>query len=360
MLGIDSLFWHGRRVLVTGHTGFKGSWLALWLSQLGARVSGCALPTPPTTPSLFEQTSSAETIRHHITDIRDLDSVCRVFDDEQPEIVFHLAAQALVREGYRSPLDTITTNVTGTANILEAARQTSPVRAVVVVTSDKCYENREWLWPYRENESLGGHDPYSASKACAEILTAAWRSSFARSDLAIASARAGNVIGGGDWANDRLVPDAVRAWASGRDLQVRRPHAVRPWQHVLEPLHGYLILAQALASGNGAEAWNFGPSEDDMVAVGHLLDRLAAYWGSGASWSVDGKEHAHEAQNLRLDSTKARTRLDWKPVWSLDEALRRTAIWYRTWLTGADMRRYCLDEIESFQVAAATLPKKTP
>lgn len=352
MLGLDPAFWRGRSVLVTGHTGFKGSWLTLWLGHMGAQVAGYALPAP-TNPSLFEAAGLARSFPQPDADVRDYEKLRCAFAAAEPEVVFHLAAQSLVRESYREPLSTIATNVLGTANVLEVARHTSSVRAVVVVTSDKCYENREWLWPYRENEALGGHDPYSASKACAELVTATWRASFPRPELAVGSARAGNVIGGGDWAAERLVPDALRAWSQGESLQVRHPGATRPWQHVLEPLHGYLLLAQALHRGQAAEAWNFGPGDEDMVPVAALLDRLARHWGAGARWQAQGGEHPHEASLLRLDSTKARMKLGWKPVWSLDEAVGRTVAWHRAWLAGRDMQAHSLDDIACYQALAS-------
>lgn len=351
MLGLDPDFWRGRSVLVTGHTGFKGGWLALWLEHLGARVAGYALP-PATDPSLCEVAGIATSVRHQLGDIRDYDTLKRTLANSAPEIVFHLAAQALVRESYRDPLTTIASNVTGTAHVLEAARHTPSVRAVVVVTSDKCYDNREWSWPYRENEPLGGHDPYSASKACAELVTAAWRHSFPREGLSIASARAGNVIGGGDWAPERLVPDALATWSRGETLRVRKPAAVRPWQHVLEPLHGYLLLAQQLYRQQAAEAWNFGPGEDDMVAVADVLDRLARHWDPGAKWATDAAPQPPEASLLRLDSTRARQLLSWKPVWPLDEALARTVAWHREWLGGADMRACSLETIAAYHQRA--------
>lgn len=351
MLGLNPAFWRGRSVLVTGHTGFKGCWLSLWLERLGARVAGYAL-APPTTPSLFELVGAEATTRHHTGDILDFEALLRTFDACRPEIVLHLAAQALVRESYRNPLATIATNVTGTANVLEAARRTPSVGAVVVVTSDKCYENREWLWPYREGEALGGSDPYSASKACAEIVTAAWRRSFPRDGLAIGSARAGNVIGGGDWAAERLVPDALAAWSGGAPLVVRAPHAVRPWQHVLEPLHGYLLLAQRLFQHEAEDAWNFGPSDGDMVTVAQLLDRLACHWGPGATWTADTDPHPPEASLLRLDSSRARAHLGWHPVWQLDEALARTVGWHRAWLSGRDVRAVCDETIAAFEQQA--------
>lgn len=351
MLGVTPAFWRDRSVLVTGHTGFKGGWLSLWLRHLGARVTGYALP-PATEPALFGVARVADGIGHRLGDLDDRDALAQALLAAEPEIVFHLAAQALVKEGYRDPVGTLASNVMGTAHLLEAVRQTPGVRAVVVVTSDKCYANREWLWPYRENEALGGRDPYSASKACAEIVAAAWRDSFPRDGLAIATARAGNVIGGGDWAADRLVPDAARAWSAGEPIRVRYPQAVRPWQHVLEPLHGYLLLAERLHAGEAAESWNFGPDEADMLPVGELLDRLAGHWGDGARWIGDAQPHPHEAGLLRLDSSRARTLLGWRPRWALDQALRRTAEWYRAFHAGGDMLERCLAEIEEYQGTA--------
>lgn len=347
MLGLTPDFWRGRSVFLTGHTGFKGGWLAVWLHMLGARVHGFAL-APSTRPALFDVARIDELMVHRIGDIRDAADLQDAMTVAQPEIVFHLAAQPLVREGYREPVSTFATNVMGTVNLLEAARSLPSVRAVVVVTSDKCYLNREWLRSYGEEDALGGRDPYSASKACAEIATMAWRESFLSGQVAVATARAGNVIGGADWADDRLIPDALRAWEKNEPLRVRYPGAVRPWQHVLEPLHGYLLLAERLAAGEASEAWNFGPDEADMVPVGELLDRLAACWGEGAAWHGDGGEHPHEAGLLRLDSAKARQRLGWQPRWRLDQALERVVAWHRGYLGGADMRRQCELDIEDY------------
>lgn len=341
-------FWQDKTVLVTGHTGFKGGWLSLWLQRLGAQVYGYALP-PATDPALFDVAHVAEQMEHIEGDVRDLPRLRSVLDAAQPEIIFHLAAQALVRQGYREPVETLTSNVLGTANVLEAARHTPSVKAIVVVTSDKCYDNREWLWPYRENEALGGRDPYSASKACAEIVTAAWRDSFLQAQgIAVASARAGNVIGGGDWSADRLVPDALRAWQHGTSLTVRQPHAVRPWQHVLEPLAGYLILAENLCQGKTAGAWNFGPADTDMHAVGTLLDRMARQWGKEATWRSEDGEHPHEAGLLRLDSSKARHVLGWQPRYDLEQALELTLDWHRRWQAGDDMRTITLQQINRY------------
>jgi len=347
MLGLTPSFWRGRSVFVTGHTGFKGGWLAIWLSMLGARVYGYAL-TPDTRPALFDVARVGEGMQHCIGDVRDAADLAAAIAAARPEIMFHLAAQPLVREGYREPVATFSTNVMGTAHLLEAARNTPSIRAVVVVTSDKCYSNRESSRPYVEDDALGGRDPYSASKACAEIVAMAWRESFLRGGMGVATARAGNVIGGGDWACDRLVPDALRAWETKTVLQVRYPGAVRPWQHVLEPLHGYLLLAQKLADGEAAEAWNFGPDDADMVPVGELLDRLAGRWGEGATWCSDGRDHPHEAGLLHLNSTKARNGLGWRPRWRLDHALDRIAAWHRAYLAGADMRRQCELDIQDY------------
>lgn len=345
-------FWQDKTVLVTGHTGFKGGWLSLWLQRLGARVHGYSLPAA-TRPSLFHEARVAEGMTHVEGDIRDLPHLKSALDRAQPEIVFHLAAQALVRQSYLDPADTMTTNVIGTMNVLEAVRNTPSVKAVVVVTSDKCYENREWHQPYREHEAMGGHDPYSASKACTEILTASWRASFmADKSIAVATARAGNVIGGGDWSADRLVPDALRAWQQGAPLPVRYPQAVRPWQHVLEPLAGYLLLAENLYRGDGAEAWNFGPSDADMRPVGALLDGLAKLWGGGASWQTDMRQHPHEAGLLRLDSSKARNQLGWRPKLDIDRALELTSGWHRDWMAGKDMRAATLGQIEQYMATS--------
>jgi CDP-glucose 4,6-dehydratase len=347
--------WRGRRVLVTGHTGFKGSWLALWLHSLGAEVRGLAL-APSTTPSMFDALKLDALVDHHIGDVRDLATVTRAVADFQPSIVFHLAAQPLVRASYATPVETFATNVMGTVHVLEACRTVASVRAIVCVTTDKCYDNREWNWGYREVDPLGGHDPYSASKGAAEIAIAAYRRSFFHAPDAarVASARAGNVIGGGDWSEDRLVPDAIRAFSSGRAVEIRSPRATRPWQHVVEPLSGYLAIAEALLGDRAsiaADAWNLGPNDDDVVSVGALLDRLAKAWGDGAKWIDKSASTAgpHEATLLKLDISKARSLLGWRPRWRLDDALAATAEWYRAFHSGADaatMRALTLAQID--------------
>ncbi|MFZ2267955.1 MAG: CDP-glucose 4,6-dehydratase [Azonexus sp.] len=346
---VNPAFWHGKRVFLTGHTGFKGSWLALWLQQLGATVTGYALP-PSTTPSLFEIADVARGMNSIIGDIRDASALQSALAASQPQIVLHLAAQALVGEGYRDPLGTYSTNVQGTANLLEAVRHTPGIDAVVVVTSDKCYDNKEWPWPYRENEALGGHDPYSSSKACAELVTASYRKSFlGEAGVAVASARAGNVFGGGDWSAHRLIPDLLAAFAAERPARLRNPHAVRPWQHVLEPLAGYLILAERIsATPHLADAWNFGPSDSDCQTTGEIADRLARTWGEPAAWQAEKSDFPHEAGLLRLDSSRARQQLGWQPSWALDTGLAATVAWHKAWLAAADMRAITLQQIENY------------
>jgi CDP-glucose 4,6-dehydratase len=360
MEGLVSMFWQGRRVFLTGHTGFKGSWLALWLEKLGANVMGYAL-APQSKPNLFEAAGLAAATNSVIADVRDLGAMREALASHSPEIVLHLAAQSLVRLSYQDPAGTYATNVLGTVNLLEAVRSCDSVRAVVVVTTDKCYENKEWIWAYRENDALGGHDPYSSSKACAELVVSSYRDSFfnraKHSDhrVAVASARAGNVIGGGDWSADRLIPDIVRAFASGEILKIRNPNAVRPWQHVLEPLRGYLTLAQRL-SEDGAQfpgAWNFGPQYNDAKPVGWIVERMAKAWTKGgngpARWEVDRGEHPHEAAVLKLDWTKASLELGWQPRLRLDQALDRTLSWYKDVLAGADARKQCLEQIAAYE-----------
>ena len=348
-----------RAVLVTGHTGFKGGWLTLWLADLGARVHGYAL-APPTQPSLFEVANVARALASDTrADLADLPALTATLQRSRPEVVFHLAAQPLVSEGYRDPLGTIASNVTGTAHLLEAIRSVDSVRAVVVVATDKVYENPETGQPFTEQDPLGGHDPYSASKAPAEIVVASYRSSFfeeGRHPARIASARAGNVIGGGDWAADRLVPDCLRAFAAGEPVHLRRPDAVRPWQHVLGPLSGYLALARRLLGDGGerfARAWNFGPDPADDASVSDLAQRVATLWGGNALVVRDPEPTAREAGLLRLDSSRARSELGWAPRWSLQQALEHTVAWQQAWRRGDDMRAVCLEQIATHSWAAA-------
>lgn len=347
-------FWSGRRVLVTGHTGFKGSWLSLWLHSLGAETHGLALD-PPTDPSLFEHASIGELLASdQRVDIRDAAAVRAAVRRVAPEIVIHMAAQPLVRASYDIPLETYATNVMGTAHVLDALRGVDSIRAAVSVTTDKVYENVERPGGYREDEPLGGYDPYSSSKAAAELVTAAYRRSFlAEQGVAVATARAGNVIGGGDWAADRLVPDALAAFAQGRPVEIRNPSAVRPWQHVLEPLSGYLLLAERLveAPSDFSEAWNFGPDASDAMPVRDIIERIAALWGDGASWIGDHGDHPHEAALLGLDAGKAAARLGWRPRWTLDQALTATVEWQRATLAGESPRATSLEQIAAYEAA---------
>lgn len=329
--------------------------MSLWLQSLGARVTGYAL-APPTTPSLFEVAMVGAGMTSIIGDIRDLTNLRAVFVEHRPEIVIHMAAQALVRHSYIEPVETYSTNVMGTVNLLEAVRSTDSVKAVVNVTSDKCYENREWVWGYRENEAMGGFDPYSNSKGCAELVTAAYRNSFFHPEkyqehgVAIASGRAGNVIGGGDWAEDRLIPDIVRAITRGKPVNIRNPNAIRPWQHVLEPLSGYLMLAQKLHEEGPAyaEGWNFGPNDEDAKPVQWIVEKLTKAWGESASWVLDGGNHPHEAHYLKLDCSKAKVRLDWQPRWHLDQALAAIISWQQAYRDGGDMRDITIGQINAY------------
>jgi len=349
-------FWSGRRVFLTGHTGFKGSWLSLWLQQLGARLAGYALP-PPTDPSLFEVAGVAKGMVSMMGDIRDAAKLAAAMREAAPEVVIHMAAQPLVRESYSDPVGTYCTNVMGTVHLLEAVRQNPSVRAVVNVTTDKCYDNREWTWGYRENDPMGGFDPYSSSKGCAELVTSAYRNSYfpaekyAQHRVALASARAGNVIGGGDWAKDRLIPDIVAAFARHEPVVIRSPNATRPWQHVLEPLRGYLMLAEKLhAEGPAfAEGWNFGPQGDDAQPVEWITRALARKWGAGARWELNPGEHPHEANYLKLDISKTGARLKWHPVLRLDGALDLIVEWARARQFGADLRALTLRQIADYQ-----------
>jgi len=349
-------FWRGKRVFITGHTGFKGSWLALWLADMGAQVTGFALP-PPTVPSLFEVAGVARRMRHILGDVTDLAALTSAMRAARPEVVLHLAAQSLVRLSYDEPVSTFATNLMGTVNVLDAVRQTHGVRAVVCVTSDKCYENRESGQAYREDDAMGGYDPYSSSKGCSELAVSAYRRSFFNPDkiadhgVAVASGRAGNVIGGGDWAKDRLVPDLMRGFAAGARPLIRFPSAVRPWQHVLEPLGGYLLLAQKLWTGDktAAEGWNFGPAESDAQPVRWIADHVADLWGEGAGWDETGEPQPHEAGHLNLDCAKARERLGWTPAWNLAEGLSRTVAWHKGFSSGVDVAELTLDQIRAHQ-----------
>jgi len=349
-------FWRGKRVLLTGHTGFKGSWLSLWLQSMGAKVVGYAL-APPTNPNLFETAEVGKGMTSIIGDIRDLAKLQAVFTEHKPEIVFHMAAQPLVRYSYAEPVETYSTNVMGTVHLLEAVRNTPGVKAVVNITTDKCYENREWVWAYRENEPMGGYDPYSNSKGCAELVSAAYRSSFFNANsysqhgVALATVRAGNVIGGGDWAQDRLIPDILAAFEQGKSVNIRNPNSIRPWQHVLEPLSGYLKLAERLYEHGAsfAEGWNFGPNDEDAKPVGWIVEKMAGMWGDNAKWQIDSGEHPHEATYLKLDISKARSRLDWHPAMRLQDALKLIIDWSKQRQAGADIRKLTLEQISIYQ-----------
>lgn len=361
---MNSHFWHGKRVFLTGHTGFKGSWLSLWLQSLGAEVTGYALQ-PHTKPNLFEIVRVSKNMNSIIADIRDLQKLKHAMQISQPDIVIHMAAQALVRKSYLEPVETYEINVMGTVHLLESVRQIKSVKAVVVVTTDKCYENKEWSWGYRENEPMGGHDPYSNSKGCAELITAAYRNSFFNSTVdkdylspAVATARAGNVIGGGDWAVDRLVPDILLALEKNQPVSIRNPNSIRPWQHVLEPLNGYLTLAEHLYSKGQhyAEGWNFGPYDEDARPVQWIVEQIVSSWGNGANWVHDKGIHPHEANYLKLDISKAKARLGWQPRWNLATALQQIISWHKAWLYQEDMHKVCLAQIQKYSLNS-TEPK---
>ena len=349
---LNRSFWNGKKVFVTGHSGFKGSWLSLWLQDCGAIIRGYSLD-PNSKPNLFKSGSVVEGMDSIIGDIRDLEKLNNSLSSFSPEIVIHMAAQPLVRLSYKKPVDTYSTNVMGTVNLLEAVRNTPSVRAVVNVTTDKCYENKEWLWGYREDEPMGGHDPYSSSKGCSELVTAGYRSSFFHvSDSAnIATARAGNVIGGGDWSEDRLIPDIIKSFENNQSVMIRNPHAIRPWQHVLDPLSGYLMLAEKLYTEGEqyAQAWNFGPNDDDIKSVGKIVEYMANNWGDGASWAKEAVEQPHEAQLLRLDISKAKHVLGWIPKWDLDTALDSIIEWHHKFTAGEDMQAITLSQIADFE-----------
>jgi CDP-glucose 4,6-dehydratase len=362
---LDRSFWNSRRVFVTGHTGFKGSWLSLWLEALGANVTGYALD-PPTQPSLFALAGVAQTLRSIRGDIRDFPGLRAALADARPEVIVHLAAQSVVRHSYEDPIETYSSNVMGTVNLLEAVRQLKHSCVIVNVTSDKCYMNREWVWGYREDEPMGGRDPYSSSKACAELVTAAFQesffpaASFEKHGVGLASARAGNAIGGGDWTSDQLIPDIVRAFVAGRPCQIRNPSAIRPWQFVLEPLRGYLTLAERLAVNplHFASGWNFGPVDSDAKPVSWIADKLARSWGDHASWVRDSGTHPREAHFLKLDASKSKARLDWHPVLPLEQALDWIVEWYRAFQAGEDLRALTLAQIERYEALVQNLNQK--
>jgi CDP-glucose 4,6-dehydratase len=353
-------FWQGKKVFMTGHTGFKGSWFSLWLQEMGAVVKGYSLAAP-TTPSLFVEANVAEAMCSEEGDIRDFLHLRESISNFKPEIVFHMAAQPLVRLSYEDPIETYSTNVMGTVYLLEAIKQVGGVKAIVNITSDKCYENREWVWGYREDEAMGGYDPYSNSKGCAELVASSYRQSFFNADqyhlhgCALASVRAGNVIGGGDWAADRLIPDMLSAFSAGKPVEIRSPHAIRPWQHVLEPLSGYLTVAEHLFEHGPdfGEGWNFGPREEDAQPVQWLVEKLVQQWGGDASWYLSGGEHPHEAHYLKLDCSKAKMRLNWHPIWGLEETLGRIVNWQKAWLNGTDIKQHTITEIREYIAARA-------
>jgi CDP-glucose 4,6-dehydratase len=347
----NSKFWSGKKVFLTGHTGFKGSWLSHWLSQLGSKVYGYSLQ-PPTKPSLFDESKVKYLLSGNTYgDVRDFQSLSAALEKARPEIVIHMAAQPLVRESYKTPVDTFAVNVLGTVNVLEASRNAGTVQAIVNITTDKCYENKEWLWPYRENDRLGGHDPYSASKACSEIVAASYRNSFlTEAGIHLASVRAGNVVGGGDWATDRLIPDIFRAIDRNETLIIRSPNAIRPWQHVLEPLSGYLLLAQKLYEHGEkfSGAWNFGPNDEDTKPVSWVVDRLCTQI-PGSQWKTKNAKQLHEAGLLKLDSSKAKTKLGWAPRWNLETALTKTVKWHQAWNDKEDVASVTCSQIFSYQ-----------
>jgi CDP-glucose 4,6-dehydratase len=350
-LGMTQSFWKDKTVFLTGHSGFKGGWISHWLCEFGASVYGYSL-APPTQPNFFTETRLQERLAQStIGDIRDLAALSSAIAKAKPEIIIHMAAQPLVRESYNTPVETFGQNVMGTVNVLEAARQVGTTKAIVNITTDKCYDNKEWLWPYRESDRLGGHDPYSASKACAEIVATAYRNSFlADADIQLASARAGNVIGGGDWATDRLLPDFLRALDAGSTLTIRSPDAIRPWQHVLEPLSGYLLLAEKLYTEGSAfaEAWNFGPNDDDAKSVGWIVDQLCTRTPD-AKWQTEHTKPLHEAGLLKLDSSKSKTRLGWVPRWDLQAALNKTLEWHQAWRQQQDVAAITNAQIQAYR-----------
>ena len=348
---VNSSFWKNKKVFLTGHTGFKGTWLSLWLQSIGAIVKGYSLE-PNTTPNLFTEAYVGNDMESEIGDIRDLNQISKSMLDFNPDVLIHMAAQPLVRYSYKNPIETYSTNVMGTVNVLESARKCSNLKSIVSITTDKCYENTGIKTGYKEYDPMGGHDPYSSSKGCAELVTSAYRRSFfsSKHTASLASARAGNVIGGGDWANDRLIPDILRAFEKSEPVIIRNPLSTRPWQHVLEPLSGYLVLAQELFLNGDefAEGWNFGPKYEGCKPVSWILDRMVDNWGSGASWKLDKKNNPHEADFLKLDCSKAANRLKWQPKWELGETLKMIVDWHQLYIDGSDIKKQCLREINNY------------
>jgi len=356
-MGLNFGFWKGKNVFITGHTGFKGGWLSTWLKKHGANVLGYSLQ-PPTNPNLFEAANIKEGIDSIIADVRDLENLKSVILSRKPEIIIHMAAQAIVRYSYNNPVETLTTNIVGTLNVLESVRDNDFVRAIVIVTSDKCYENKEWVWGYRETDSLGGYDPYSASKSCSELIAFCYYNSFFNpSDygkdhhIAIATARAGNVIGGGDWAIDRLIPDCIKALSKNDVIVMRHPNASRPWQFVLEPLYGYLELAQKLYNDGPiyGGAWNFGPDDSNIKPVKWIVEQIIKLWGTPASWKTFGNNQPHETSYLKLDCSKAKSQLNWYPRWNLKESLEKTIEWYKAYYNGEDVLKIMMEQIEKYE-----------
>lgn len=353
---IDNNFWKNKKVFITGHTGFKGSWLCIWLHLLKAEITGYSL-CPPTNPSMYNQCNIDKIVKTSIiSDVTNYSMLNQSMLESQADVVVHMAAQTIVREGYENPCETYSTNVMGTVNVLESAKNCNSVKAVLIVTSDKCYENKEWFWGYRENDSLGGYDPYSSSKACAELVTSAYRNSFFHPDdysqhgVAIASARAGNVIGGGDWAIDRLIPDCIRSLLGNEEIVIRNPHAVRPWQYVLEPLSGYLLLVQKLFE-HGVEfgsAWNFGPNDKDTKPVEWIVKEICKKWGSGTCFKISKGKHPHEASYLKLDCSKTKAKLGWYPRWNIEKTIDSIVEWVQNYKQGNDLFKMCSRQIEDF------------
>ena len=352
IIKMNRSFWNGKKVFITGNTGFKGSWLSLWLQDCGAILKGYSLE-PNTQPNLFEAAAISKDMESIIGDIRDLEKITSAINEFNPEIIFHMAAQPLVRRSYKNPVETYTTNVIGTVNLLEAVRSTVSVKAVINITTDKCYENREWVWGYREDDPMGGHDPYSSSKGCSELVTTAYRKSYFnyQDSAKIASARAGNVIGGGDWADDRLIPDILKSFENNESVLIRNPSATRPWQHVLEPLSGYLLLAEKIyMSGDKyAQGWNFGPQDKDVRPVKSIIEFLVNQWGNNANWSHDRSEQPHEAKLLKLDISKANKLLGWSPKCNLYKSLESIIEWHKNWLNGGNVRNFTIKQIHEYE-----------